>query len=95
VKEIIVEEEKIPLITDTYPIVSAHRVESIGTTDKNHLIISWDKDFDEVVAFILKEKKKKSHGSQTSPMVMSWWQSHREETVAGTRPLHSLYACLS
>lgn len=93
-KEIIVEEEKIPLITDTYPIVSAHRVESIGTTDKNHLIISWDKDFDEVVAFILKEKKK-SHGSQTSPMVMSWWQSHREETVAGTRPLHSLYACLS
>lgn len=39
----------------THPIVSAHGIECIGTTYKNHLIISWDKYFNKVVAFILKK----------------------------------------
>lgn len=60
----------------TYPIVSTHWVEGIGTTDKNHLIISWNKYFDEVVALILKEKQ--LHDCQTFPTPMLWWQAYKE-----------------
>lgn len=49
-------EKKIHHLKHTYPIVSTHWVESIGTTDKNHLIVSWNKDFDKVVALILREE---------------------------------------
>lgn len=39
----------------TYPIVSTHGIKRIGTTNKNHLIVSRNKYFNKVVAFILKK----------------------------------------
>lgn len=38
----------------TYPIVSTHGIKCIGATNKNHLIVSWNKYFNKIVAFILK-----------------------------------------
>lgn len=39
----------------THLIVSTHGIKCIGTTYKNHLIVSWNKHFNKVVAFILKK----------------------------------------
>lgn len=39
-----------------YPVVSTHRIEGVCATDKNHLIVSWNKHFYVVVAFILHYK---------------------------------------
>lgn len=39
----------------THPIVSTHGIKCIGTTDKNHLVVSWNKYFNKVVAFVLKK----------------------------------------
>jgi hypothetical protein len=40
---------------DSYPVVSAGRVEGIGSTDKQRIIILLEKNFNEVVTFILKQ----------------------------------------
>lgn len=42
------------LALDTDPVVSAHGVEAIGTTDEYKVIVSWNQYFDEVVALVLK-----------------------------------------
>lgn len=39
---------------DTYPVVSAHGIEAVGTTDEHQIIVSGNQYFDEVVALILK-----------------------------------------
>lgn len=39
---------------DTDPVVSAHGVEAVGTTDEDQVIISRYQHFDEVMALILK-----------------------------------------
>lgn len=40
---------------DIYPVVSAGRVEGIGSTDKQRVIVLLEKNFNEVVTFILKQ----------------------------------------
>lgn len=50
-----IDEKEAHHIKFTYPIVSTHGIKCIGTTYENHLIVSWNKYFDEVVAFILKK----------------------------------------
>lgn len=42
------------LALDTDPVVSAHGVETIGTTDEHQVIVSGNQHFDEVVALVLK-----------------------------------------
>lgn len=39
---------------DTDPVVSAHGVEAVGTTDEYQVVVSGDQHFDEVVALLLK-----------------------------------------
>lgn len=39
---------------DSYPVVSAHGVEAVGTTDEHQVIVSGNQHFDEVVALVLK-----------------------------------------
>lgn len=42
---------------DTDPVVSAHGVEAVGTTDEYQVIVSGNQHFDEVVALVLKTEK--------------------------------------
>lgn len=39
---------------NTDPVVSAHGVEAVGTTDEHKVIVSGNQYFDEVVALVLK-----------------------------------------
>ena len=46
------------LAADTDPVVSAHWVEAVGTTDEDQVIISGNQHFDEVMALVLKTETK-------------------------------------
>lgn len=42
------------LALDTDPVVSAHGVEAVSTTDEHQVIVSRNQHFDKVVALVLK-----------------------------------------
>lgn len=75
----------------TYPIVSTHGIKCIGATNKNHLIVSWNKYFNKIVAFILKRGTITltldvpfTYIAGLSPHKDSVWQAH----------VHALTLCL-
>lgn len=41
------------LALDTDPVVSAHGVEAVGTTNEHQVVVSGNQHFDEVVALVL------------------------------------------
>lgn len=67
----------------TYPIVSTHGIKCIGATNKNHLIVSWNKYFNKIVAFILKR------GTITLTLdvpftYIAGLSPHKDSSLAGT-----------
>lgn len=80
--------EKAAHVRYAYPIVSAHRVEGIGATNENHLVVSWNKHFDEVVAFVLEKVTIMLLDCPHADVVGS-----SSEKTKSSR--HLLYACLS
>lgn len=78
----------------THPVVSTHGIKRIGTTYKNHLIVSWNKYFNKVVAFIL--KKVIIELLLDIPYVdIVGWSPRKDEVWQITYLFYLLYVCLS
>lgn len=51
---------------DTDPVVSAHGIEAVGSTDEDQVIVSGYQHFDEVVALVLKRYDVMKHFEKQS-----------------------------